>query len=86
MTPTTTPPAATVQYRVTVWGYDPAWNRVEAFDADGVSLGVVTFEPRPGHQPAASSGLSAQMRRISASFRSTVRRLAPVRPAISALS
>jgi hypothetical protein len=29
----------------TVWGYDPKWLRVEAFDHCGISLGIVYFEP-----------------------------------------
>jgi hypothetical protein len=29
-----------------VWALDPRWTRIEHFDKDGQSLGVVRFEPR----------------------------------------
>lgn len=80
---------AAVTFRKTTWEFDPNWVRVEALDPAGESLGVVTFEPRAAAQdsPApASSGVWAQMSRISAGFRSIVRRLRPSAAASSALS
>lgn len=77
----------TVTFQKTPWEFDPHWLRVEGFDPNGDSLGVVTFEPNGALQPVeASSGVRSQMSRMSASLRSMLRRLRPSATASSALS
>lgn len=77
----------TIRFQRTPWGFDSRWLRVEAFDANGDSLGIVTFEPSPDAQSVeASSGVWAQISRMSASLRSMVRRLKPSAAANSVLS